>query len=317
MVVVTLGLRARPWATLAWAALGVVLWTWVEYMVHRYVLHGRFPDGPGWLEHRLHRFFDTMHGDHHLRPWDGMYINGYLDSLPFAILFILLSFLAPLPTAPVMVASLLQCYVIEEWVHYTVHFHRFRSRYFVYIRRHHLYHHSPRSIDTAFGLTGGLWDMILGTRVSPRGPQAAVRPPRLMSAVGRGVPAGDLTETRCGASRARAWRRCRSTAARVLVLIPDGTRTMPMPLALRRARARGAGPAGRGPRLPRGPRHAPPDERRAALAARRAARSSGGRAGAHRVFNHRWDDPAAFATLGTIPAPGDRDAHRRPARAAT
>jgi len=27
-----------------------------------------------------------------------------------------------------------------------------------------------------------------------------------------------------------------------------------------------------------------------------------GRAGARRVFNHRWDDPAAFATLGTIPA---------------
>jgi len=167
VVVAALGLRARPWATLAYAALGVVLWTWLEYMVHRFVLHGRFPDGAGWLQHRLHRFFDTMHGDHHQRPWDGMYINGYLDSLPFAVLFILLSFLAPLPTAPVMVASLLQCYVIEEWVHYTVHFHRFRSRYFVYIRRHHLYHHSPRCIETAFGLTGGLWDMILGTRVPP------------------------------------------------------------------------------------------------------------------------------------------------------
>jgi nickel-dependent lactate racemase len=27
-----------------------------------------------------------------------------------------------------------------------------------------------------------------------------------------------------------------------------------------------------------------------------------GRAGERRVFNHRWDDPASFATLGTIPA---------------
>ena len=27
-----------------------------------------------------------------------------------------------------------------------------------------------------------------------------------------------------------------------------------------------------------------------------------GRAGARHVFNHRWDDPASFATLGTIPA---------------
>ena len=27
-----------------------------------------------------------------------------------------------------------------------------------------------------------------------------------------------------------------------------------------------------------------------------------GHAGPHRIFNHRWDDPATFATLGTIPA---------------
>jgi sterol desaturase/sphingolipid hydroxylase (fatty acid hydroxylase superfamily) len=134
-------------------------------MVHRHVLHGRFPDGPGWLQHRMHRFFDTMHGDHHRRPWDGMYINGFLDSLPFAVVLVLLSFLAPLQTAPVLVAGLLQCYVVEEWVHYSVHFHRFRSRYFVYIRRHHLYHHSPRGTEVAFGLTNGLWDVIQGTRI--------------------------------------------------------------------------------------------------------------------------------------------------------
>ena len=165
VVVVGLGLRANPWAALTYFALGVAIWAWLEYTVHRHVLHGRFPDGPGWLQHWTHRFFDTMHGDHHLRPWDGMYINGFLDSLPFAVVFVLLGFLAPLPTAPVMVAGLLQCYVIEEWVHYTVHFHRFRWRYFDYIRRHHLYHHSPRGGDIAFGLTNGMWDVVLGTRI--------------------------------------------------------------------------------------------------------------------------------------------------------
>ena len=167
LVVVSLGLRARPGTALAYIALGVAVWTWLEYTVHRHVLHGRFPDGPGWLQHRMHRFFDTMHGDHHLRPWDGMYINGFLDSLPFAVVFILLGSLAPLPTAPVMVAGLLECYVIEEWVHYTVHFHRFRWRYFDYIRRHHLYHHSPRGMHIAFGLTNGFWDVVYDTRISP------------------------------------------------------------------------------------------------------------------------------------------------------
>ena len=106
-----------------------------------------------------------MHGDHHQRPWDGMYINGHLASLPFAIVLALLSFLAPLPTALVMVAGILQCYVVEEWVHYAVHFNRFRSRYFDYTRRHHLYHHSPRGTALAFGLTSGIWDALLGTRI--------------------------------------------------------------------------------------------------------------------------------------------------------
>jgi dihydroceramide fatty acyl 2-hydroxylase len=179
VVILALGLRARPWTTLAYLALGVAIWTWLEYRVHRHVLHGRFPDGSGWLQHGLHRFFDTMHGDHHLRPWDGMYINGFLDSLPFAVVFALLSFLAPLPTAPVLVAGILECYVAEEWVHYSVHFHRFRWRYFDYIRRHHLYHHSPRGTGIAFGLTSGLWDAVLGTRIP-----ASDR--RLLYARGRG-----------------------------------------------------------------------------------------------------------------------------------
>ncbi len=165
LVVLPLGLRARPLTAACYVVAGVVSWTLVEYLVHRYVLHGRFPDGKGWLKHGLHRFFDTAHGDHHLRPWDGLHINGGFDSLPFAFVLALLSFLAPLPTAPVFMAAVLQSYVIEEWVHYSVHFHQFRWRYFVYIRKHHLYHHSARGGDTAFGLSSGLWDRPLGTPI--------------------------------------------------------------------------------------------------------------------------------------------------------
>src|SRR5262249_11666326 len=145
-------------------ALGVGFWTLLEYLVHRHVLHGRFPDGPGLLRHRMHTFFDTMHGDHHLRPWDGMYINGYLDALPFGALFALLGFLVgPYYKAPVFVAGLLQSYVIEEWVHYSVHFCFFKGRYFRYIRYHHWYHHSRHGSERAFGLTGGIWCRLSGT----------------------------------------------------------------------------------------------------------------------------------------------------------
>jgi sterol desaturase/sphingolipid hydroxylase (fatty acid hydroxylase superfamily) len=170
----------HPGTAAVFLLLGIAIWTALEYWVHRFVLHGPFPDGSAFIKHRLHKFFDTMHGDHHQRPWDGMYINGYLDALPFAGLFIVFSFLAPYYTVPVLVAALLQSYVIEEWVHYSVHFHRFRSRYFQYIRFHHWYHHSPRGSEQAFGLTSGLWDDILGTTAIPssiqRGRRAAVTP---------------------------------------------------------------------------------------------------------------------------------------------
>ena len=168
LALIARGLNDDAATTAAFVAAGVAAWTLVEYLVHRYVLHGRFPDGPGRLRHMLHRLFDPSHGDHHLRPWDGRHINGSLDTAPFAAVLVGASYLAPLPTWPVFVATILQCYVIEEWVHYAVHFHRLPGRYFEYIRRQHLYHHSPRGRDVAFGLTSGIWDVPLRTRVPSR-----------------------------------------------------------------------------------------------------------------------------------------------------
>ena len=178
LVVLALGVRADARTAILFMVAGTVCWTLVEYLVHRYILHGRFPDGPHWLKHRLHRVFDPSHGDHHLRPWDGRHVNGSVDTVPFAIMLALPSLLAPLPTLPVFVATILQCYVIEEWIHYAVHFHRFRWRYFAYIRKHHLYHHGARGGDVAFGLTSGIWDVPLGTRIPSNDRKALYRRPR-------------------------------------------------------------------------------------------------------------------------------------------
>ena len=167
--VLALAFVSHPGYAVTYLALGVMAWTLLEYLVHRFILHGRFPDGPGFFKHRAHTFFDTMHADHHQRPWDGMYINGHLDSTPFAALLVAVAFLlTPYYKAPVLVAGLLQCYVLEEWIHYSVHFCRFRSRYFQYIRFHHWFHHSPHGSTQGFGLTSGLWDRISGTRLPPR-----------------------------------------------------------------------------------------------------------------------------------------------------
>jgi nickel-dependent lactate racemase len=87
---------------------------------------------------------------------------------------------------------------------------------------------------------------------------------------------------------------------RVIVLIPDGTRTMPMP-AMFEALERELGPrtAALDYLVALGT-HSPMDD--AALSRLVGRPVAGGMCGRSHVFNHRWDDPATFAQLGTIPA---------------
>jgi sterol desaturase/sphingolipid hydroxylase (fatty acid hydroxylase superfamily) len=175
-VVLPLGFRGGARRSIEWAVAGVLVWTLVEYLVHRYVLHGIFPDGSGWLRHQLHVLLDASHLEHHQRPWDGMHINGHFDTLPVAAALTAFSLIAPLPTLPVFVAALLVCYVVEEWIHYAVHFHQFDNAYFRYIRRHHLYHHGRRGREEAFGLTSGVWDRPFGTAPSLEAPAGSLSP---------------------------------------------------------------------------------------------------------------------------------------------
>lgn len=158
--------RETRWASLAFFAAGVGAWTALEYWVHRYVLHGRFPDGPGVVQHLLHKYFDHLHWEHHKRPWDGNHVSGTTrDTLPFVLVFVGLAFLAPFHTLPLFIAGVLQAYIAEEWVHHSVHFCNFKGRYFQYIRRYHLYHHSPKGSNVGYGLTSGFWDVVWHTRI--------------------------------------------------------------------------------------------------------------------------------------------------------
>jgi sterol desaturase/sphingolipid hydroxylase (fatty acid hydroxylase superfamily) len=185
--VLILALRSAQvlWVPAAFFVLGAALWTLVEYFAHRKVLHQRFPDGPGALQHWLHGTFDNLHTEHHARPWDGNHINGTIkDTWLYVALFGALSFLAPLPTLPLLWAGVVQFYVIEEWVHHSVHYqglYKLGGPYWRYINRHHAYHHSPQGSELAFGLTNGFWDLVFGTRIPEParrllyGPRAAPR----------------------------------------------------------------------------------------------------------------------------------------------
>jgi sterol desaturase/sphingolipid hydroxylase (fatty acid hydroxylase superfamily) len=103
---------------------------------------------------------------HHRRPWDGAHINGTLkDTGVYVSILVALSFLGPLHTWPMLMAGFLQSYIVEEWVHQSVHFYPFKGWYWEYIRRHHRYHHSPKGAEMAYGLSNGVWDVVCNTRI--------------------------------------------------------------------------------------------------------------------------------------------------------
>ena len=93
--------------------------------------------------------------------------------------------------------------------------------------------------------------------------------------VGKGRAEGYLSREELDAIAREGLAALPVDGRRVLVIIPDGTRTMPMPMMFEHARAR-ARAARRGARLSRRARHAHADERRAVERARRDCQSSTG-----------------------------------------
>jgi sterol desaturase/sphingolipid hydroxylase (fatty acid hydroxylase superfamily) len=179
-----------------WFVVGLLLWTPLEYVAHRYVMHRDFPPSRNPLRAFLHHAFDETHVEHHQKPWAAKHLSGSLkNTLPIILVWNALAFLAPWYTVPLMVAGLVQAYVVEEWVHYAVHFEDFGGPYWTYIRRHHMYHHSKIGSEVAFGLTNGIWDVVCDTRIPAAHRDAMYRPGRTKNA--RGVREVDrLADTR-------------------------------------------------------------------------------------------------------------------------
>jgi lactate racemase len=118
--------------------------------------------------------------------------------------------------------------------------------------------------------------------------------------VGRGRESGYLTEQEIADVAREGLGKLPVDGRRVLVLVPDGTRTMPMPL-LFDTLERELGPrvAALDVLIALGTHPPMSDAQLTRLLGRPVANE---RAGPRRVFNHRWEDPSTFVTLGTIPA---------------
>jgi nickel-dependent lactate racemase len=118
--------------------------------------------------------------------------------------------------------------------------------------------------------------------------------------IGKGVAHGFLTSEEFEATVRDGLQAMQVDGRRVLALIPDGTRTMPMPLMFDiLERELGPRVASLDYLVALGT-HAPMTDGQ--LTAHVGRSVVNGVADGRNIFNHRWDDPSSFVTLGTIPA---------------
>ncbi|WP_394849487.1 sterol desaturase family protein [Pendulispora brunnea] len=138
--------------------LGVFAWTFVEYILHRYVFHWT-KDTP--LGRRIHFL---MHGVHHDFPNDKDRLVMPLGvSVPLAVLFYsLYYFTMGQRIGEPFFAGFVIGYLAYDGTHYAVHHFKQTTRIGKWLRRHHmLHHHADHS--GGFGVSSPLWDIVFNT----------------------------------------------------------------------------------------------------------------------------------------------------------
>jgi len=149
----------RRMEILSFALLGLVAWTLVEYMLHRFVLHGIEP-------------FKAWHAEHHRRPRALIGTPTILSAaLIAALVFLPALMLSNLWRASALTLGLLTGYLMYAIVHHATHHWRVDNAWLRQVKRHHALHHSPIAGPGRYGVSDAFWDVVFrtnGTSVGAR-----------------------------------------------------------------------------------------------------------------------------------------------------
>lgn len=138
--------------------IGVLLWTLLEYLIHREVFHYEPTTRIGKKLHFI------MHGVHHDYPNDAKrLVMPPVISIPLAIFFYALFVLIfGSIIAPAIWAGLVAGYVCYDSIHYAIHHFPMKSRWLNRLKQHHLRHHFHDD-QAGYGVSSPFWDYIFRT----------------------------------------------------------------------------------------------------------------------------------------------------------
>ena len=159
-----LALRRRGFSVgivLGLFALGILIWTLVEYTMHRWIFHYQPKSRFG---KQLHFLF---HGVHHDYPKDASrLVMPPIVSIPLATVFYVLFVLAFGQVAPPVFAGFLCGYLFYDMVHYATHHFSMKRGMWLWLKKYHMRHHYDDD-HVGYGVSSPLWDYVFGTR-APR-----------------------------------------------------------------------------------------------------------------------------------------------------
>jgi sterol desaturase/sphingolipid hydroxylase (fatty acid hydroxylase superfamily) len=138
---------------LAWTVAGIASWTVIEYVLHRFILHGLQP-------------FRGWHEAHHQRPVALICAPTiFSGSLIFVLVFLPTWWLGGLWCACALTLGLLIGYFAYAVAHHAAHHWRADNAWLRRRKRWHALHHHAREFG-CFGVTSSFWDRVFGTAKS-------------------------------------------------------------------------------------------------------------------------------------------------------
>lgn len=140
---------------------GLITFTWVEYLAHRYVFH--MATYTKWRE----KFQYTVHGVHHEFPKDkDRLAMPPLLSITISTILLLLFRLIIGDYVFAFLPGFLTGYAAYLSVHYMVHAYQPPKNFLKYLWINHGTHHYKNG-EMVFGVSSPLWDYIYGTMHNP------------------------------------------------------------------------------------------------------------------------------------------------------
>lgn len=136
---------------------GILIWTIIEYIFHRYLFHASSSYSS------INKLVFLMHGNHHEDPNDPMRnLMPLIVTVPAAlVLWMVFGFIAG-PAGHVAYTGFLIGYFGYDLVHYLCHQGRMPLRMGALIKRHHMLHHYAVH-DCNYGVTSTFWDRVFRT----------------------------------------------------------------------------------------------------------------------------------------------------------